>query len=87
MLLIFGLIVRMFYAHPAPPGFQTLVMLLIGSFGTYEVWAYCHGRTTSIDHMTHEPRPENTIWRTLGLLGDLFFVGVSLPFLYSLGDA
>ncbi len=87
LLLTYGLVVRMYYAHPAPPGLQAVLALFIGLFGAYEVWAYFHGRATSIDHITHEPRLENTVWRSVGLIGDIFFVGFALHLLYDLSDA
>jgi hypothetical protein len=42
-------------------------------YGSYEVWAFTHGRRTSIDHFTHEATPGNTSLRALGLAFDLLF--------------
>jgi hypothetical protein len=45
--------------------------LTLGGLSVYEIWSYCHGKATSIDHCTHAARPANTSWRTFGLLLDL----------------
>jgi hypothetical protein len=43
------------------------------AYCTYEVWAFTHGRTTTIDRFHHEPTPKNTNWRVLGLALDVCF--------------
>jgi CDP-diglyceride synthetase len=83
-LLCYGLVLQVFYAPVGSRDHMPLLALFIGAFGTYEIWAYFHGRATSVDHMIHEPRPENTLWRTLGLVGDLFFIYIALAMLYDL---
>lgn len=56
--------------------------LLLGFF-TYEIWAYFHGWTTSIDRLVHEGKPSKTAWRTFGLCLDiLIYIGASLSAWY-----
>lgn len=42
-------------------------------FCAYEVWAFTHGRTTSIDSRRHEATPDRTGRRVFGLVLDLAF--------------
>lgn len=42
-------------------------------YSAYEVWAFTHGRRTSIDHWRHDGTPENTNMRVFGLVLDLLF--------------
>ena len=51
-------------------------LLFLGAvllYGSYEVWAFTHGRRTSIDHFIHEAIPSNTSVRVLGLVFDVLF--------------
>lgn len=84
VVLLYGLALQIFYAEAESKDIAPLFGLLIGGYATYEVWAYFHGRATSVDHVTHEPRPENTVWRTLGLAGDLAFFALACFMLYDL---
>ncbi len=65
-------------------------LLLLGSvalYSAYEVWAFTHGRSTTIDNWTHEGNPANTSMRVYGLALDLlFFVGAAYLIVFS-GDA
>jgi hypothetical protein len=45
----------------------------VSLYGAYEVWAFTHGRRTSIDHFTHEAIPRNTSLRVFGLVFDILF--------------
>jgi hypothetical protein len=47
--------------------------LLFLGFFTYEIWAYFHGWTTTIDRYSHEGKPSRTGWRTFGLGLDVAF--------------
>ncbi len=47
-------------------------------FGTFEVWAYGHGKRTSIDRYTHDATPGNTAIRTFGLALDLAIIAFAL---------
>jgi hypothetical protein len=49
---------------------------LLLAFFTYEVWAYFHGWTTSIDRFFHEGKPSRTEWRTFGLGLDVLIYAV-----------
>ena len=86
-LLLYGLILQGYYAdqigknHPWPLG------LSFGAFSVYEVWAYFNGRRTSIDGYTHDPTPQNTVARTVGLIADLCLCAFALWILYDVGDA
>jgi hypothetical protein len=52
--------------------------LLVLGFLTYEIWAYFHGWTTTIDRYSHEGRPSRTGWRTFGLALDVaFYIAVA----------
>ena len=55
-----------------------LFALLLGGLSIYEVWAYCHGKKTSIDNCIHTAKPANTFWRTFGLLLD--FIALTMAF-------
>jgi hypothetical protein len=45
-------------------------------FSAYEVWAFTHGRRTSIDRWQYDAAPGNTWIRVLGLVFDvIFFLG------------
>ena len=50
---------------------------------TYEVWAFTHGRPTSIDHYRHEATPDRTGWRVFGLAFDVLFWYICMRFLKS----
>jgi hypothetical protein len=50
---------------------SSLVLLLAIAFCTYEVWAFTHGKATSIHILRLEPVAARTTIRTIGLLGDL----------------
>ena len=50
---------------------------------TYEVWAFTHGRPTSIDHYRHEATPDRTGWRVFGLTLDVAFWFLCTRFLKS----
>jgi hypothetical protein len=49
----------------------------------YEIWAFTHGRPTSIDHYRHEATPDRTGWRVFGLALDVFFWFICMRFLKS----
>lgn len=82
VLLLYGLVLQVFYAPTGSRDAMPLLALFMGGFATYEVWGYFNGRATCIDHMHHEPRPENTTLRTLGLVGDAFILCIALAMLY-----
>ena len=49
-------------------------LLILGAvvvYSAYEVWAFTHGRRTTMEHWTHEGTPDNTQTRVLGLVMDL----------------
>ena len=51
-------------------------LLILGPvvlYSAYEVWAFTHGRRTTIDHWTYEGTPDNTSLRVFGLMLDLLF--------------
>ena len=50
---------------------------------TYEIWAFTHGRPTSIDHYRHEATPDRTGWRVFGLVLDVAFLFFCMRFLKS----
>lgn len=57
-----------------PDPTDTLVFLIsvAGLFSAYDVWAFTHGKRTSITHYgRHEATPSNTVARVFGLLLDL----------------
>lgn len=57
---------------PRPTDALVFVLSGAGLFGAYDVWAFTHGKTTSITRYgRHEATPANTIPRVLGLLLDL----------------
>lgn len=60
-----------------PDPTDTLVFLIsvAGLFSAYDVWAFTHGKRTSITHYgRHEATPSNTVARVLGLLLDLIMM-------------
>jgi len=57
---------------PAPTDTMVFMFSVIGCFGAYEVWAFTHGKTTSITRYgRHEATPSNAVARVFGLLLDL----------------
>lgn len=65
---------------------DSLVFFLSGAglFGAYDVWAFTHGKTTSITHHSrHEATPSNTVVRMLGLLLDLTVMAACVWILWS----
>ena len=84
VLLVYGVALKVYYAEAESQDIGPLLAIFIGGYATYEVWAYFCGRATSVDHMIHEPRPENTLWRTVGLAGDLALFAFACVMLYDL---
>ena len=84
VFLAYGVVLQVYYANPGKRDVTPLLALFVGAWALFEVWAFFSGKATIIDHMVHEPRPENTWWRSLGLLGDLLFFGVACSMLYRL---
>ena len=84
VILVYGVALKVFYAEAESQDIGPLLAILIGGYATYEVWAYFHGHATAVDHMIHEPRPENTLWRTVGLAGDLAVFAFACVMLYDL---
>lgn len=82
--LCYGLVLQVYYADPGDRNVTPLLGLFIGAWALYEVWAFFSGKATMIDHFVHEPRPENTRWRSAGLLGDILFFGIACSMLYRL---
>ncbi len=50
---------------------RLLVLDVVLLYGGYEVWAFTHGRRTSIDRFTHNATPDKTSIRTFGLVLDV----------------
>lgn len=68
--------------HPT----DSLVFFLsvAGLFGAYDVWAFTHGRATSITRYSrHEATPSNTVARVLGLLLDLIVMAACVWIFWS----
>ena len=82
LVLLYGAFLQVQYASAESEDTGALFGVLIGAFATYEVWAYFHGRQTSIDSFSHEPRPDKTLWRTVGLVGDFAYFGIACAILY-----
>lgn len=80
--LIYGLVLQVYYAAENSRDVAPLFALFIGGFALYEVWAFFHGRATMVDYVIHEPRPENTWWRSAGLLGNVVFFAIAWAMLY-----
>ena len=53
------------------------------AFCAYEIWAFTHGRATSIDSHRHEATPDRTGWRVFGLALDVLFWFICMRFLKS----
>lgn len=53
------------------------------AFCAYEIWAFTHGRATSIDSYRHEATPDRTGWRVFGLALDVLFWFICMRFLKS----
>jgi hypothetical protein len=51
--------------------FGFAIIACMSSFSAYEVWAFTHGRGTSIGSFVHEAHPAKTGWRVFGLSLDL----------------
>ncbi|MGS5089898.1 zinc ribbon domain-containing protein [Hydrogenophaga sp. A37] len=73
MFVAFVLTSWLFYLNtPDPTDTLVFVFSTIGLFSAYDVWAFTHGKPTSITIYGHyEAIPSNTIARVLGLLMDL----------------
>lgn len=57
---------------PDPTDTLVFVFSAIGLFSAYDVWAFTHGKPTSITiYGHHEATPSNTIARVFGLLMDM----------------
>ncbi len=57
---------------PGPLNVQNALPVTgLALFSAYEVWAFTHGRTTTMDSQRHKASLGNTGWRTVGLLLDL----------------
>ena len=61
-----------------------LVALILGCLSIYEVWAYCHGKTTTIDSFMHTAKPTNTLVRTFGLILDFGVLAMAFYILFSM---
>jgi hypothetical protein len=57
---------------------RIIIPLIIGAHSIYEIWAFCHGRKTTIEHCTHTAVPRNTHIRTLGLILDFAVLALAL---------
>ncbi len=84
VVLAYGVALKAYYAEPGSQDIGPLLAILIGGYATYEIWAYFSGRATMVDNVIHEPRPENTLWRTAGLAGDLAVLAFACVMLYDL---
>jgi hypothetical protein len=62
--------------NPALQASDLLPAGLMLGFCTYEIWAYAHGCTTSIDRYSHKGKPANTNLRTCGLVLDVSLYAV-----------
>lgn len=57
---------------PNPTDTLVFVLSAAGLFSAYDVWAFTHGKPTSITiYSRHEATPPNTVARVFGLLLDL----------------
>ena len=57
---------------PNPTDALVFVLSGAGLFGAYDVWAFTHGKPTSITRYSrHEATPSNTVARVIGLWLDL----------------
>jgi hypothetical protein len=73
LFIAFLLVAWLVYLQTPDPT-DTLVFLLsvAGLVSAYDVWAFTHGKRTSITiYSRHEATPSNTVARVLGLLLDL----------------
>lgn len=71
--LVLVLLAVLVYSLSAPDDDQILRLVGLSGvliFSAYEVWAFTHGRCTSIDSVTHGAVPQNTGWRLFGLVLD-----------------
>ena len=79
---IAGLLIAALATRVSQPSLALIFSgLLIGSGAVYDIWAYCHGRTTSIDSLFHDATPRNTHIRTFGLLLDFLFLALAFHLL------
>jgi hypothetical protein len=70
VLIVFQ-ITRLLLAGEQSIELPSVVALFVIAFCTYEVWAFTHGKVTSIDTLRLKPVVERTSIRAIGLLGDL----------------
>ena len=69
---------------PHPTDSLVFFLSVAGLFGAYDVWAFTHGRATSITRYSrHEATPSNTVARVLGLLLDLIVMAACVWIFWS----
>lgn len=68
----------------APTDTMAFMISAMGLFAAYDVWAFTHGKTTSITRYgRHEATPSNTVIRVVGLLLDLALMAACIWYLSS----
>ena len=83
-LLVAGLFLQIRHAVEGYRDPAILGMLFIGFYALYEIRNFFHGHATTIDNMVHEPRPQNTWWRAVGLLGDGVLLAIAINYMFDL---
>lgn len=86
LALVLVLLAGLVYLFAAPDDDQILAFVILSAFvifNAYEVRAFTHGRTTSIDGWSSEAIPKNTRLRIFGLVLDLFLLTGSLYFFFT----
>ncbi len=81
-----ALVAGLVYLFGAPESDQILAFVILSAFvifNAYEVRAFTHGNTTSIDGWSSEAIPKNTGLRIFGLILDLFLLTGSLYFFFT----
>ncbi len=71
----------------APHWEKLFFLVAVLMYSAYEVWAFTHGRRTSIDTMTHEGTPSNTSARVIGLTLDIALWVGAIYFIIIASDA
>lgn len=66
---------------------RLLFFVVVMTYSAYEVWAFTHGRRTSIDHWTYDGTPSNTNMRVYGLVLDIVFWFGAIYFIVLASDA
>ena len=64
-----------------------MFFVVVMTYSAYEVWAFTHGRRTSIDHWTYDGTPSNTNMRVYGLVLDIAFWFGAIYFIVLASDA